>query len=72
MSAAKDRTPAQAAAFARVRALVDGWLRNGGLIVANVRDPASRKTVKAVQIGTPAIMIDENASSEMDAPESED
>jgi hypothetical protein len=72
MTAAKDRTPAQAAAFARVRALVDGWLRNGGLIVANVRDPASRKTVKAVQIGTPAIMIDPDATSEMDDPEDND
>jgi hypothetical protein len=71
-TAAKDRTPAQAGAFARVRALVNGWLRDGGLIVAEVRDPTSRKSLRAVHIGTPAIMIDPDASSDTDDPEAND
>jgi|GEM_PF-1688232 len=67
--AAKDRTADQAAAFVRVRAMVSQWLQDGGLIAATVRDPASRKDVKAVKTGKPAVLTNTDAASETDGTE---
>jgi hypothetical protein len=50
----KDRTPAQAEASARVRAMIDGWFQDGGLIRVEERDPKSRREVSFVGVGSPA------------------
>lgn len=47
----KDRTTEEAAAHARVRALVDGWLRDGGLVRAKGKDPETRHEVEFVAVG---------------------
>jgi hypothetical protein len=69
--AAKDRTPAQAHNFTRVRALLDGWLRDGGLILTTERDPVTRKDVKVIRPGTPAVLMDTDAASGADNDNSE-
>ena len=52
----KDRTPAQAAIYARVKGMVARWMNDGRLVDYEERDPKSRKPVKAVRVGTPAIL----------------
>lgn len=69
--AAKDRTPAQAHNFTRVRAMLDGWKRDGGLILATERDPVTRKGVKVIRPGTPAVLMDTDAASGADNDNSE-
>ncbi|TPL53357.1 hypothetical protein FJ937_08360 [Mesorhizobium sp. B2-4-4] len=64
---ARDRTPAQAEANARVRAMIEGWFREGGLIRVDERDPKSRREVAFVGIGAPAQM-----SAASDATDLED
>ena len=51
---AKDRTPGQAAALTRVRNMLGGWLKDGGLVSTEERDPKSRKPVQCVGVGLPA------------------
>ncbi|MEW9836225.1 helicase RepA family protein [Mesorhizobium marinum] len=53
---ATTRTPAQTEANAHIRAMIEGWFRNGGLIRVDKRDPKSRRTVAFVGIGLPALM----------------
>lgn len=55
---AKDRTPPQAAAFHRVRAMLAAWIKGGQLMVTNQRDPCSRKDFRVVVPGTPAVLLD--------------
>jgi hypothetical protein len=55
----EDRTPAQNAALARSRALVAGWVQNGGLVVREEKDPDTRKSFRFIYAGTPAILIDD-------------
>jgi hypothetical protein len=57
----EDRTPAQAAALARVRAIVADWVQNGGLVERLEVDPDSRKKVRFVFCGQPAVMLDPDA-----------
>ena len=61
-AAQKDRTAEEAAAHARVRALLDGWFRDGGLLRLKGRDPRTRHEVDLVGIGKPAILSDERAA----------
>ncbi|GIX14665.1 MAG: hypothetical protein KatS3mg118_2624 [Paracoccaceae bacterium] len=63
------RTPAQAEALARVNGVVSGWIRNGGLVVREERDPASRKTVKVFHAGIHAALIEPHGSDAAENPE---
>lgn len=58
----EDRTPDQAAALARVRAIVAGWLQNGGLTERQELDADTRKKHRFVFAGQPAIVLDEDAA----------
>lgn len=62
----KDRTAAQAGAHARVRSMIDSWLREGGLVRKGERDPKSRKDVAYVVVGTPAVLQDAPAVGDAD------
>jgi hypothetical protein len=55
---ARDRTAAQAAAFARVQVVIEGWLADGALVRREERDPKSRRTFQCVGVGVPAILAD--------------
>lgn len=55
---AKNLTPEEMAARARVRAMLEGWFRDGGLIRFESNNPTDRHRVQVVGIGTPAILID--------------
>lgn len=58
----EDRTPAQNAALARVRAIVAGWVQSGGLVEREEKDPDSRKPFRFVYAGKPAVLIDDDAA----------
>jgi hypothetical protein len=58
----EDRTPAQNAALARVRAIVAGWVQSGGLVEREEKDPDSRKPFRFVYVGTPAVVLEETAA----------
>jgi hypothetical protein len=53
----EDRTPAQAGALARVRAMVAGWVQSGGLVERHERDDESRKSWLYVFAGQPAVLL---------------
>ncbi len=59
---AKDRNPGQAATYARIRAMLDGWLSDGSLVRREERDPHSRKPRPCVGIGTPAVVAEPEPS----------
>ncbi len=62
----EDRTPAQNEALARVRAIVADWVRSGGLVEREEKDPDSRKTFRFIYVGKPAVLIeDPDADPEM-------
>lgn len=70
----KDRTSEEKANHARVRDMLDGWFRDGGLIRQKARDPKTRHKVDVVVIGRPAILTDEMAADtavDADAPDAE-
>ena len=67
-AAQKDRTAKQAAAHARVRALLDGWFEDGGLVRAKERDPSSRKEREVVLCGKPAFPFNSAQDALPDAP----
>ncbi len=50
----QDRDAVQAGNHVRVRAMVDGWLRDGGLTRYEARDPNSRRQAQFIREGTPA------------------
>lgn len=52
----EDRTPAQAGALARVKAMVTTWVRDGGLVTRHERDEDTRKIVRVVLSGQPAVL----------------
>ncbi len=54
-----DRTPAQNAALARIRAIVAGWVQSGGLVEREEKDPDSRKLFKFVYVGKPAVLMED-------------
>lgn len=54
----EDRTPEQAADFARVKGMVTDWLRSGGLRRQEAYDPNSRKNYPAIVVGNPAVLVD--------------
>lgn len=62
-----DRTNDQAAAVARVRSVVAGWVQNGGLVERKEKDPDSRKPVGFVYVGKPAILMEPDTDT--DPPE---
>ncbi len=71
----EDRTAEEAAAHTRVRALLDGWFRDGGLIQIKVRDPKSRHELECVGIGKPAILphdADADAAADVSHTDAED
>lgn len=51
---AGDRTPEQAADFIRVRKMLDGWVKDGGLVEVDGYDPKQRKSVPCIGVGVPA------------------
>ena len=53
----EDRTPAQAGALARVRAMVACWVQSGGLVERHERDDESRKSWIYVFAGQPAVLL---------------
>lgn len=55
----EDRTPAQNAALAQIRAHVTGWIQNGGLVVREERDPETRRVRGFVFAGTPALLTED-------------
>jgi hypothetical protein len=70
----KSRTAEEAAAHARVRGLVESWLRDGGLIRQKGRDPKTRHEVDVVGVGRlpslfgdPVVDAEANALAEADA-----
>lgn len=70
----KDRTSEETANHARVRDMLDGWFRDGGLIRQKGRDPKTRHEVDLVVIGRPAILTDEmaaDAAVDTDAPDAD-
>lgn len=70
-----DRTAEEAAAHARVRALLDGWFREGGLIQIKVRDPKSRHELDCVAIGKPVIVPEDggaDAAADLSQTDAED
>lgn len=68
-TSAADRTPAQAAVLARVRAMVDEWVRIGALEVRTELDTDSRKKRPFVYAGTPAVVLDADPA---DSPSDKD
>jgi AAA domain/Primase C terminal 2 (PriCT-2) len=62
---AQDRTPEQAANRVRIQSMVAGWIRDAALEEKTEHDPKTRKDVKIVAMGTPAILS--NAASDLDA-----
>ena len=65
----EDRTPAQNAALARVRAIVAGWVQSGGLVEREEKDPDSRKPFRFVYAGKPAVLIeDPDAAADVEDP----
>lgn len=54
----KERNREQAAAHARVRDMVEGWLAGGGLVKRKERDPDTRHDHVCVAGGTPAIIAE--------------
>ncbi|WP_197646317.1 AAA family ATPase [Tabrizicola soli] len=65
----EDRTPDQATALARVRAIVAGWVQSGGLVERQELDADTRKKHRFVFIGQPAIVLDTDA---VDSPSDKD
>lgn len=57
-SKAADKTAEEAAAYARVRGMLDTWLRDRCLILRDWHDPKTRKDVKVIGIGTPAVVLE--------------
>jgi hypothetical protein len=65
----EDRTPAQNAALARIRAIVAGWVQSGGLVEREEQDPDSRKVRRFVFVGKPAVLIeDPDATADAEDP----
>jgi hypothetical protein len=62
----KDRTADEAAGYARVRGLLDGWLRDGGLVRLRARDPKARHEVEVVGIGRPAMLSEDAETPDTD------
>ena len=58
----EDRTPDQAAALARVRAIVAGWVQSGGLVERQELDADTRKKHRFVFAGQPAVVLDADAA----------
>ncbi len=58
----EDRTPAQVANLARVRAIVAEWVRSGGLVEREEPDPDTRKKRGFVFVGQSAVVLDENTA----------
>ncbi len=61
-TAKEDRTPDQAAALARVRAIVAGWVQSGGLVERQELDADTRKKHRFVFAGQPAVVLDADAT----------
>jgi hypothetical protein len=57
-----ERTPDQAAALARVHAVVAGWVKSGGLVEREELDADTRKKHSFVFTGQPAIVLDADAA----------
>lgn len=55
---AGDRTLEQAADFIRIRQMLDGWVKDGGLVEVDGRDPETRKSVPCIGVGVPAFVTD--------------
>lgn len=60
---AAQRTPAQDAAFTRVRAIVGDWLHNGGLVRVTERDSKEGRNAEFIAPGTAAICPDPSGES---------
>jgi hypothetical protein len=68
----EDRTPAQAGALARVRAMVAGWVQSGGLIERQERDEESRKSWSYVFVGQAAVLLGpDGTDADVDAENAE-
>ena len=63
----KDRTADEMAALTRVRGLLDGWLRDGGLVRLRARDPKARHEVEVVGIGRPAMLSEDGETPDTDS-----
>lgn len=61
-TAKEDRTPDQAAALARVRAIVAGWVQSGGLVERQELDADTRKKRGFIFAGQPAVVLGADAT----------